>query len=321
MGSGTTDILILGDPWPTLDHSRDSSLHLVRAARAHYGARAHWALPENVFLQNGTLYARTEGEVVDNDLRPNGDIREFSTFHSVHWRADPPVTLSTMRLWSLLSSSGGEKGVPFVNAPTALLTWNEKFAPMRFRDWSIPGLASDSERVWKSFFDGNKQRARQLVAKPTGDAASRGVQILPVTWDAALKVLTRMRAEHGSWLVIQEFDQNLLTLGETRVFVLGNEICGAINKLPHTKHQIMNLDAPPDERPRLSVAQPTAEQRRRAEAIAQALAADGVYLATIDFIGDRILEINVTSPGLINWLDERLDANDQIARKYWRGLF
>ncbi|MBI3558614.1 MAG: hypothetical protein HY074_20285, partial [Deltaproteobacteria bacterium] len=51
------DILFIGDPWETLDHDRDSTLHLARAARDGFGVRSHWALPENVFLQNGVLYA------------------------------------------------------------------------------------------------------------------------------------------------------------------------------------------------------------------------------------------------------------------------
>ena len=316
-----SDILFIGDPWDTLDHDRDSTLHLARTAREDFKIHSHWALPENVFMQNGVLYVRTEGEVEDLALKPNGDIREFSTFHSVHWRVDPPVTLTTMRLWSLLASSGGEKGVPFINSPQALLSWNEKFAPLRFRDWAIPGIASDAERAWKSYFDAAKAQGRQLVAKPSGDAASRGVQILPANWDAASRALNQLRAEFGPWLLIQEFDQNLLTFGETRVFVLGGEICGAINKLPNPKHLIMNLDLPVEERPRLSVTDLSPEQAHRAQTIAKALADEGVYLATIDFIHERILEINVTSPGLINWLDERLEPGARIARRYWQGIF
>jgi glutathione synthase/RimK-type ligase-like ATP-grasp enzyme len=134
-------------------------------------------------------------------------------------------------------------------------------------------------------------------------------------------VLAKLREEHGPWLVLQEFDRALLTTGETRVIALGAEVCGAISKTPHPRHLIMNLDAPDDERPRLAVAEPSPEQHRRATEIARALAAEGVYLATIDFIGDRVLEINVTSPGLIRWLDERLEPSRKIAHRYWKGLF
>lgn len=314
------DVLIIGDPWPTLDHARDSSLHLARVAKRDFGITSHWALPENVFLMNGVLFALTEGIVSDATLVPQPQNRELSSFHSVHWRTDPPVDLATMRLWSLLAASGGERGVPFVNAPHALLTWNEKFAPLRFRNWCIPGMVSDSEHAWKNFFESFKGRAAQLVAKPSGDAASRGVQLLPATWDEAQPKLRALREEHGPWLVLQEYDSSLQTLGETRVFILNSEVVGAINKRAHPKHKIMSLDLPPEERPTLSATDLTSEQNRRATDVAAALAHEGVYIATIDFIGERILEINVTSPGLIAWLDERLPESRQIARRYWQGL-
>lgn len=314
------EILIIGDAWNTLDHSRDSSLHLARVALAEFGLVSQWALPENVFLQNSSFYARIEGTVDGERLRPSGDTRELSSFQSVHWRADPPVTLATMRLWSLLAASGGEKGVPFVNAPQALLTWNEKFAPLRFRDWAIPGLASDSESVWKSYYEQATARGAQLIAKPVGDAASRGVQLLPPRWLEAARALRELHAAQGPWLLLQEYDRQLLELGETRVFVLDRQIAGAINKVPHPKHPIMNLDAPTAERPELRVATLTPEQERRAREVAKTLAAEGVYLATIDFIGERILEINVTSPGLIGWLDERLPRAQQLGLRYWRGI-
>lgn len=316
----TKDILFIGDPWATLDHDRDSTLHLARVAKKAFGLRSFWALPENIFFQNGSMQARVDGEINDTELITLSDVREFRSFQSVHWRADPPVTLSTMRLWSLLAASGGEKGVPFVNSPHALLTWNEKFAPLRFREWAIPSVVSDSERVWKIFFEESTRRGQQIVVKPSGDAASRGVQILPDQWESSLKILRELQATSGSWLVLQEYDKSLLELGETRVFILGPHLKGAINKRPNPKHKIMNLDVPVDERPTLAIATLTTEQSSRAHHIAKALASEGVYLATIDFIGSKILEINVTSPGLISWLDEKSSPENQIASQYWEGL-
>src|SRR5271155_4797652 len=102
-----TDILFIGDAWDTLDHPRDSTLHLADVAQRAFGARSFWALPEAISLNGRSFQARLEGELVDGTLRGDPRVREFGSFHSVHWRADPPITLSTMRLWSLLAASGG----------------------------------------------------------------------------------------------------------------------------------------------------------------------------------------------------------------------
>lgn len=314
-----SDLLFIGDPWDTLDHPRDSTLHLAQTAHERHGAASFWATPDQVFLESGELKTRPEGRVFNGDLHPGaGEIVALSQYHSIHWRLDPPVDISTMRLWSLLAATG--KDLRIVNEPRALLTWNEKFAPMRFLDWAIPGLVSDSVEAWKAFL--KTSSGKRLLAKPSGDAASRGVTFLPTDPVQALQTLKTLRAEHGPWLVLQEFDEQLVKTGETRVFILDGEIRGAINKMPHPKHEIMNLDVPAAERPRLTPCEPEAEQRRRALEIGRALKQDGVYLATIDFIGDRVLEINVTSAGLIKWLDSQAGrAGEKIAERYWQGLF
>ena len=313
------EILIIGDEWDTLDHPRDSSLYLCRVARQEFGLKTYWALAKDIFRDMGVLKVKLNGELGENGLTPiKNDTRALLSFESIHWRVDPPVDLSTMRLWSLLASTVAANRVKLVNSPEALLKWNEKFAPVAFLEYAIVGLVADTEEAWKSFYE--KHSAKKLIAKPTGEAASRGVQFLPTNWPEALETLRQMRRAHGPWLVVQEFQPEILTKGETRIFIVAGAVVAAMNKRPKPDHLIMNLDLPPEARPDLKLCEPTDAQRARATEVATTLAADGVYLATIDFIGDRILEINVTSPGLIAWVDERLPANERIALKYWRGL-
>lgn len=314
------EILIIGDEWNTLDHARDSSLYLCRVARKEFGLKTYWALAKDIFRDMGVLKVKLNGELNDAGLMPlKDDTRELLSFDSIHWRVDPPVDITTMRLWSLLASTVASNRVKLVNSPEALLKWNEKFAPVAFLDYAIVGLVADSEDAWKSFYE--RHAKKKLIAKPSGEAASRGVQFLPENnWPLALERLRHLRHEHGPWLVIQEFNSDVLSLGETRVFIVNGAVVAAMNKRPNPDHLIMNLDLPAAARPELKLCEPTDAQRARATDVATTLAVDGVYLATIDFIGDRILEINVTSPGLIAWVDERLSLDQRIAMKYWRGL-
>lgn len=313
------EILIIGDAWDTLDHERDSTLHLCRTARHEFGLKTYWALPTEIYREHGILKSRVTHELADEGLKPVEPApMQLSAFHSVHWRVDPPVLIGTMRLWSLIASATSKNRICLVNSPEALLKWNEKFAPVAFGDYAITGLVADSEEIWCDFFEKNK--SKRLIAKPAAEAASRGVQFLPQTWLEAREALRAMRRLYGSFIVIQEFDEKIMTEGETRIFVLNKQIVGAINKTPRPNHQIMNLDLSEEAKPKLELCEPDGEQRRRALEVAEDLAKDGVYIATIDFIGERILEINVTSPGLINWIDSRLTGHDRIAYKYWKGL-
>lgn len=311
------EVLFLADPWETLDHPRDSTLGL--AARRPHGVRCHWGTPGEVVLDANRLFIRTLGTVTDTGLTGPSEIRPLDSFHSVHWRADPPVDLRTLRLWTLLASALPTSGPRFFNPPRALLTWNEKFSPTRFPEWSIPSLVSDSEDAWKTFFD--RKAGKKLLVKPSGDAASRGVRFVPEDWAAALPMLRHARQTHGPWLVLQEFDETIFAEGETRVFLLNGKIHGAIRKTPHREQPIIDLDASGAERPELRMVDPTPQQRARAEAVGERLAADGVLLATLDLIGDRILEINVTSPGLVKWMDEQPGRPSRLADEYWKSVF
>ncbi|MEW6056754.1 MAG: hypothetical protein AB1540_09070 [Bdellovibrionota bacterium] len=315
------DILIVGDPWETLDIPRDSTLYLTTVARNDFGMRSFWALPENLFFRNDRMFAKISGEVVSEKLEANGILKALDEFHSVHWRADPPVDLRTLRLWSLLdcyqASPFGSR-TKLVNPPRALLSWNEKFSPLRFHEWAIASLVADSMFGFEAFFHSHPQK--RLIAKPAAEAASRGVQFLPTTWQDASEILKQMQTEFGPWLVLQEFEASIIRHGETRVFLVAGEIAGAIQKNPKTEHVIMNLDAPPENQPTMKIAPLRPLQKERATFIGQTLAKEGVHLATLDFIGDKILEINVTSPGLIRWYDSQVGASEKIATKYWAKL-
>jgi glutathione synthase len=319
----TKKILFIADPWETLDHPRDSTIYLAQTAIRDYGCECFWTVPDQVFSDNGILKSRLLGDITLHTdpqmaLHENAETVELNHFHSIHWRADPPVKLATVRLWSLIASH--ELNIPIINHPKALLLWNEKFSPLRFGDWAIPGIIAESGQLlqsFESFF--KKNTGKRIILKPAGDAASRGVRLLPNNRDEANAVFNEMRKNYGPWFIVQEFDESILTYGETRAFLIHGKIAGALNKLPKPEAPINDLDTAPEKRPMVRITDLTNIQTERAVTIAKRLKQDGIVIATVDFIGDRILEINVTSPGLIKWIDNQR-ANNSLAKMYWEGL-
>ncbi|MBI2606265.1 MAG: hypothetical protein HYW49_09320 [Deltaproteobacteria bacterium] len=320
----TKSILFIADPWNCLDHARDSSLHLARVAIQDFGLRCYWTTPAAIFFDHGELFARLEGELHAPDtgvlspkqmLDPREEVLPFSDFHSVHWRKDPPVDLLQTRLWSLAAST--EAAEKFVNPLRALLAWNEKFAPHLFGPWAIPTFVSDSENEWRRYL--SEHSGRKIIVKPVANAASRGVSVLPGTWAEACNILRELREAHGPWIVFQEFDDSVRVQGEARAFFLSGQIRAALRKTPHPDRPIMSLDTEENFRPRLELCTLDGEQQLRAAAIARALTESGVHIATIDFIGPRILEINVTSPGLLSWIDAQ-EPSPQLAKHYWEAI-
>ena len=313
-------ILFIADVWDTLDHARDSTLHLAAHASNELGFRCFWSTPADLFLLNGQLFARASELAKDaatlNAQSSASGVHPLSDYHSIHWRADPPVDLMTYQLWSLLMSA--PKPLKIFPPPAALLSWNEKFSPTRFGDSAIPALVTHKTADLEKFAQKIFEKRAKLVLKPAGDAASRGVVLLspPYTQETASKISEHF-AKHGPWLVAQEFDVALLEKGETRAFIIDGKLEGVLGKKPSANQPIMSLDAVDEAKPTLKVVELTAPQKKIVEAVSKALSNEQILLSTIDFIGDRILEINVTSAGLLKWMDEN---GHELGKKYWHAV-
>lgn len=310
MDKKTQEILLIADPWQTLDHKQDSTLLLARVAQSR-GQTIYWTTPSDLaFGTEGPCALVSPLESGAQALAGPVAQRDLRSFDSVHWRVDPPVTLSTMRLWSLLDASLPTHLI--VNSPQALLTWNEKYAPLKFREWSLPTLFSESPLLQERFIQHVLAKGGRVIIKPAAEAASRGVEILPPDLRRARERLNELKSSLGPWPVLQEVDEGIHN-GEMRVFILDGKVAGALRKLPAPGSLIMDWDG--KTKPTVMPAAPSDTQRHRAGLIGKELKRSGALFATIDFISDRVLEINVTSPGLLHYLGE---AESQIfAGWYW----
>ena len=305
-------ILFLADPWANLDHARDSTLHLGAAAEA-IGLEPWWAEPDALKIIDGTPRVRVKGRIESLHLNPDEQDFALTEFHSIHWRKDPPVDAATLRTWALLAAF---PQIPLISPARALLVWNEKFGPLRFPKWSPDTLVSNQVPDWERFH----QTHGQVIAKPSAEAASRGVTLISTNWPKALLTLQQLQAKYGPWILLQKFLPEVQTLGETRVFLLRGKPVATIRKTPAQGEPIMNLDAPESSQPKLEMVKMSAAQKTRAETIGKLLAKDCIHLASVDFIGSHLLEINVTSVGLLAWVDQQVSASQSIAKKYWSSL-
>lgn len=318
-------LLWIADPWKNLDHRHDSTLYLASKARALFGCHSFWVTPAHLHWAKNRWTVEVLGEVDGLRLRPiesRKRFKKFSDFHSVYWRTDPPVDLSQTRLWTLLDSTLSGT-VYFYNRPKALLLWNEKFSPLKIKNgqWSIPQWISNNPDFIKQTLLKNK--FKKWILKPSGEAASRGVLLID---HASKKNISSTLSHHfkrfGPWLILQPYLEKVKTKGEVRVFLLNGKIVGALKKKLHSQSTFFDPDrASHSERPTLEACSLDALQAQRARFIAKELKKEGIFLATIDFIDHFVLEINVTSPGLISSYDAHVREDQKIATQFWNQIF
>ncbi len=210
-------------------------------------------------------------------------------------RADQPTGLhdGALGLATLLA----ERGVPVLNHPLGLLRAASKLYLSRFPAVSPRMAVTHAVADVLEFARGVDG---PIVVKPLRGSGGDGVFLLRSPDDCNLRQITEMLFQRG-FAIVQEYLPEAAD-GDTRVLLVEGHILEvdghscAFRRVPGGSDFRSNLYA--GGRAAAAVVGP--EIRAIAAAVGPGLAADGIYLAGIDIIGTKVIEINVWSPGGLN---------------------
>lgn len=319
------ELIFIADPWYVLDPEIETTLILGREAQRR-GLKCYWVTTQMISVSEKGVFAHNPYILNKGctKLLATKKLLNLEKTHSIHWRVDPPVTLHTMRLWSLLASA---LKVKMLNPPLSLLKWNEKYSTLRYRQWVDPTLVTENSAEQEKFARNQLVRYKKFIAKPAAEAASRGVQLIQsknhwksiqklkgVNTDAPPVQLPWNQTPLGSFPILQKYNPNILR-GETRFLIVGGKVMACIAKIPNPKYPVIEWEDK-QRRPTMMETKPSAVQLTRMRKILQDLNKDGVHFATIDFIGDKLLEINVTSPGTLHALSPK--TRERVLKQYFK---
>jgi glutathione synthase/RimK-type ligase-like ATP-grasp enzyme len=200
--------------------------------------------------------------------------RQLTEFATVVNRLEPPVSETYLQQCRLLMFHPR-----VVNNPVTLQSHLEKFLPL-YLGVGIPTST------------GPLVAPRSGVSKPLHLFGGVGVE----------KVTSGMPVQE----LYQDFCPEIYA-GEQRLLLVGDEIFGAINKVPQNGDFRSNSSFGS----RMHFVKPSQEISHIASKIVPKLRQIGVWLAAIDFIGHRVVEVNITSPGLYFHLYHYMDVKDQ----------
>jgi glutathione synthase len=214
-------------------------------------------------------------------------------------RSDPAADLPD-RTWAqaagiLFGGLAERRGVKVVNNPAGLsLAMNKLYLhhfPAEVRPATL--ITRQSEEV-QDFVDAHGGRA---VIKPLQGSGGQGVFIVSeddtVNLDQMIDAVTR-----DGYLIAQE-QLPAAADGDTRLFLLDGKplqcdgVYAAFRRVPSEGQARANMTAGAS----VDVAEVDDTMLHLAEVVGPRLVEDGMFLAGLDIVGDRILEINVFSPG------------------------
>ena len=285
-------LLFVVDPLDTFKTYKDTTFAMMREAQR----RGHqiWACePRDLVWHSGqqvqacAQHIRLTGQPETWYELLAQEIRELHHFDRVLMRKDPPFDSEYFYATHLLTQAERE-GARVYNRPAALREHPEKLAILEFPQFLSPTLVT---REAKHIRDFHAQHG-DIILKPLDGMGGMGIfRVQPdgLNFGSIIETLNRDGAQT---VMVQKFIP-AIAQGDKRVLLIqGRPVPYALARIPQGGEVRGNLAAGGK-----GVAQPlTARDLEIAEALGPVLAARGLLLVGLDIIGDRLTEINVTSP-------------------------
>jgi glutathione synthase len=286
------NILFVADPLSSFKTYKDSTFAMMRELqrRGHTVAACE---PQHLQWQSGqpvtALVRRIElnGDA-DDWYRVSHQGREaLRDFDGVLMRKDPPFDSEYFYATHLLEQAERD-GTRVFNSPRALRDHPEKLALMEFAQYAPPTLVTRSAEAIRHFHDEHKD----IILKPLDGMGGMGIfRVGPDGMNLGSIIETLNRGGHTS-VMVQRYLPEIVD-GDKRLLLIGGRVAPfVLARIPQGSEVRGNLAAGGK-----GVAQPLRDEDRVvAEAMAPVLADRGLLLVGLDMIGNRVTEINVTSP-------------------------
>ena len=295
------NICFVMDPWESIRPEKDSTLRLVmEAVRREHNVGI--LQPRNLTVRDNVTYG-----FVSMIKKADRNQERAVTFHSkvemqkqrlpmkgfdvIILRKDPPVD------WLMLNFLDSVKDdTLIINSIDGLRMANNKLYLTTFEDSHeiIPEthVSKDKDYLLEVIQQSNREH---FILKPLDGFGGSGVILLEKR--AMSNVISLLdfyigNSEKKKYVILQEFVQNP-DGGDVRVLMLNGEPIGAMRRIPPEGDIRSNVHVGG----RVIKHTLTKRDKEICSVVGPRLVRDGLLFAGIDLIGEKLIEVNVLSPG------------------------
>lgn len=286
------NLLFVADPLESFKTYKDTTFAMMREAQRR-GHRIAACEPADLVWQRGGVVQaqvrriRLTGALDAWFVQEASDVAALHSFDAIVMRKDPPFDSEFFYATHLLEQAEREGALVF-NKPRALRDHPEKLAILEFPQHIGPTLVTRSAQAIRDFH----AEHRDIILKPLDGMGGMGIFRVREDGLNLGGIIETLNRDGAQSVMVQKF-LPAIAQGDKRVLVIGGKpVPYCLARIPQGGEVRGNLAAGGK-----GVAQPLSDADRAiAEHLGPILAARGLLLVGLDVIGDKLTEINVTSP-------------------------
>ena len=284
-------LLFIADPLSSFVVKKDSTLAMMKASQQRGHEVWHCHIDHLKSIDSLVQADCKQIEITSHDgswfKEVKTHVKKLCEFDAIIMRKDPSFDLSYVTATWFLSQACLE-GAKVFNAPDALRNHSEKLALLEFMKFAPPTIVSHDLADIKAFHE----RHQDVIIKPLDGMGGQGIFRVQANGLNLASVVETLGGNGQRALMIQKFLPEIAA-GDKRVLLIGGEVVPyGLARIPQAGEVRGNLASGGK-----GVAQSLTQQEVTvAQELAPLLAARGLHLVGLDFIGGYLTEINVTSP-------------------------
>jgi len=289
---------------------KDTTFAFIRGAMAR-GHECLHCLPREISNEGRDVFSRCRPVQVSGSVPHvtlgKDERAELARLDAVFIRKDPPFDAAYLYLTQQLDLV--KDRVLVMNDPRGVRDANEKLFAFQFSEFMPRSLVSAEREAIIAFVHTVGGTA---VLKPLDGAGGSGVVVL-AAGDRNVRSLVDMLTFEGKRLAMVQEYQPAVRQGDKRVLLLDGRPLGAILRVPREDDVRANIHAGGQ----VHATDLTPKERALVEAVGPKLREYGLWFVGLDLIGEKLIEVNVTSPTGIQELGRHLGTRPEEAVIAW----
>ncbi len=305
------NICFLMYPWHDIKHpENDTSVSFIHeCVKREHGVAI--CTPANLTIRNSitsafcTIINRME-DVPSNlkTFHKKAETREemlpLAGFDVIFMRAEPPLDPLMLNFLDSVKDD-----VFIMNSIEGMREANNKLYTAVFDDPNneiipVTHVSKNKEYLIKTI---EESKSDKMILKPLNGFGGSGVILIEKSAMGNINSLLDFYLQNAiggsDYVILQEYIEGA-EKGDVRVLLLNGKPLGAMRRIPGDKDHRSNVSAGG------SIARHTLTEKERklCDKIGPKLVADGLYFVGIDVISEKLVEVNVMSPGGVTYMNK-----------------